>query len=75
MKEKFIETLKEAQEVKTIEVNLEDKLADYDSWDSMSRLSLVALLDENFEVQVADAEFDKTETVEDLYLLVKSRIE
>jgi acyl carrier protein len=75
MKEKFIETLKEALEVKTIEVNLEDKLADYDSWDSMSRLSLVALLDENFEVQVADAEFDKTETVEDLYLLVKSRIE
>jgi acyl carrier protein len=74
MKEKFLQTLKEALEVDNIEVNLKDKLADYDSWDSMSRLSLVALLDENFEVEVADAEFDKTETVEDLYLLVKSRI-
>lgn len=75
MKQKFLDTIKEALEVDDIEINLEDKLADFDSWDSMSRLSLVALLDENFEVEVADAEFDKTESVEDLYNLVKSRME
>lgn len=74
MEEKFLNTVKEALEVDHIEVNLEDKLADYDSWDSMSRLSLVALLDENFEVEIADAEFDNTETVGDLYKLVKERI-
>jgi acyl carrier protein len=37
-------------------------------------LSLIALLDENFEVEVADAEFDETETVGDLFNLVKKRI-
>ena len=74
MKDKFLETIKEALEVEAVEVNLSDALADFDTWDSMSRLSLVALLDENFEVEVADAEFDETETVEDLFNLVKSRV-
>lgn len=75
MKEKFLETIKEALEVEDVEVNLEDNLSDFDSWDSISRLSLIALLDENFEVEVADAEFDETETVGDLFNLVKKRME
>ena len=74
MKDKFLETIKEALEVDDLEVKLEDNLADFDSWDSISRLSLIALLDENFEVEVADAEFDETETVGDLFNLVKNRI-
>ena len=74
MKEKFLETIKEALEVEDVEVKLDDNLADFDSWDSISRLSLIALLDENFEVEVADAEFDETETVGDLFNLVKKRI-
>jgi len=74
MKEKFLETIKEALEVEDVEVKLDDNLADFDSWDSISRLSLIALLDENFEVEVADAEFEETETVGDLFNLVKSRV-
>ena len=74
MKEKFLETIKEALEIEEVEVKLEDNLADFDSWDSISRLSLIALLDENFEVEVADAEFEETETVGDLFNLVKSRV-
>jgi len=74
MKDKFLETIKEALEVEDVEVKLEDNLADFDSWDSISRLSLIALLDENFEVEVADAEFEETETVGDLFNLVKSRV-
>ena len=74
MKEKFLETIKEALEVEDVEVKLEDNLADFDSWDSISRLSLIALLDENFEVEIADAEFEETETVGDLFNLVKSRV-
>jgi len=74
MEQKFLETIKEALEVENVEVKWDDSLSDFDSWDSMSRLSLVALLDENFEVEVADAEFDETETVQDLFNLVKSRI-
>ena len=74
MKDKFLETIKEALEVEDVEVKLEDRLEDFDSWDSISRLSLIALLDENFEVEIADAEFEETETVGDLFNLVKNRV-
>jgi acyl carrier protein len=74
MKDKFLETIKEALEVEDVEVKLEDRLEDFDSWDSISRLSLIALLDENFEVEIADAEFEETETVGDLFNLVNNRV-
>jgi acyl carrier protein len=74
MKEKFLEVIKEALDVESVEIDLSDKLADFDAWDSMARLSLIALLDEHFEVEVTDAEFDNTETVQALFELVKTRM-
>ena len=74
MKEKFLEVIKEALDVESVEIELTDKLADFDAWDSMARLSLIALLDEHFEVEVTDAEFDNTETVQALFELVKTRM-
>jgi acyl carrier protein len=73
MKEKFINTFLEALEIEDQSISFEDVLADFENWDSMSRLSLIALLDENFEVEVSDAEFDDMETVQDLYNLVEKR--
>jgi len=74
MKEKFQEILKEALEADDIQLSFNDVLSDIDTWDSMSRLSLIALLDEHFEVEVSDDEFDEVETIQDLYELVKSKM-
>lgn len=73
MKEKFLEAFKEALELEDENVSFDDTLADFDTWDSMSRLSLIALLDEHFEVEVSDAEFDDIETVQELFKLVEKR--
>jgi len=73
MKEKFLDAFKEALELEDESVSFEDILADFDTWDSMSRLSLIALLDEHFEVEVSDAEFDDINTVQELFELVKKR--
>lgn len=73
MKEKFLEAFKEALELEDENVSFDDNLADFDTWDSMSRLSLIALLDEHFEVEVSDSEFDDIETVQELFALVKKR--
>lgn len=75
MKEKFLEAFKEALELEDEKVSFNDTLADFDTWDSMSRLSLIALLDEHFEVEVSDAEFDDIDTVQELYSLVEKRVE
>ena len=65
MKLKLIQILNEALELET--VNLEDNLEDYDNWDSLTRLSLIALIDEHFEIQFSDNEFNEFETGEDIY--------
>lgn len=74
MKEQFLEVFKEALELEEENVNFNDVLADFDTWDSMSRLSLIALLDEHFEVEVSDAEFDDIDTVEELFQLIEKRV-
>jgi len=74
MKSKLIQILNEALELET--VNLEDNLEDYDNWDSLTRLSLIALIDEHFEIQFSDKEFNEFETGIDIYkALMKMKID
>ena len=73
MEEKFIDALKEALDMEDQEVNFSDNFRDYDTWDSLSRLSLIAVLDSEFDVQIEDAEFAKLVTVEDLYNAVAAK--
>jgi acyl carrier protein len=63
----FIEKLKEVLEIEDREINSKDIFRDYDEWDSLAYLSVIAFLDEEFEIQIEEAEFKKLHTVEDLY--------
>jgi len=67
MQEKFLELLKETFEIEDQELEMNDKFRDYDEWDSLTHLSLIAMLDEEYDVQIEDDEFTQLETVEDLY--------
>lgn len=67
MKEKFIENLKEALEIEDREINMSDEFRTYDEWDSLAYLSVIAMLDEEYDIQMEEAEFKKIRTVEDLY--------
>ena len=62
--EKLMTIVKEALELQHVELN--DFLDSYDSWDSLGRLSLIALIDEHFDVQISDKEFNEFETVSDV---------
>jgi acyl carrier protein len=50
-------------------------MSDFDTWDSMSRLSLIALLDEHFEIEISDDEFENMTTVQDLYDKVQTKVQ
>lgn len=67
MEEKFIENLKEALEIEDREINMSDEFRTYDEWDSLAYLSVIAMLDEEYDIQMEEAEFKKIRTVEDLY--------
>jgi len=74
MKEKLIQAIKEALELDEEDVSLQNSLRDFDNWDSMSKLSLIALLDEHFEVQISNLEFDQIDTIQDLLGLIHEKL-
>lgn len=69
--EKFIGQLKETLEIEDREINMSDEFRDYEEWDSLTYLSLIAMLDEEYDLQIEEAEFKKLRTVEDLFNAIK----
>jgi len=72
MKDKFLELFKEVFEMEDQEVKFDDKFREYDGWDSLTHLSLIAMLDTEFDVQIEEQELSKLITVEDLFKKVSS---
>ena len=67
MEQKFFDLLKEAIEIEAHNVNMEDQFREYPEWNSLAYLSIIAMLDEEYDVQIEEAEFKKLRTVGDLY--------
>jgi acyl carrier protein len=47
-------------------IKAEDIFRDYEEWDSIALLSLVAMLDENYGVNIPRDIFEKLQTIQDL---------
>lgn len=67
MEQKFFDLLKEAIEIEDRNVSMEDQFREYPEWNSLAYLSIIAMLDEEYDVQIEEAEFKKLRTVGDLY--------
>lgn len=67
MEQKFFDLLKEAIEIEDHNVNMEDQFREYPEWNSLAYLSIIAMLDEEYDVQIEEAEFKKLRTIGDLY--------
>ena len=72
MKERLLASFKEALQIEDREIGLEDVFRDYEEWDSLGRLSLIAALDEEFNLQIEDKEFEKLVTVGDILTTVEN---
>ena len=72
MKNKFLKAFKEALEIDR-QIELSQNFKDYEEWNSLSRLSLIVMLDEEFGVQIENQDFEKISTVQDLFEVVESR--
>ena len=64
--EKFIEFFAEALE-REDEIKMEDEFRNYDEWSSIAYLSVIAMMDEEYDIQIEQADFKKLKTVQDLY--------
>ena len=73
-KNEFLNHFKEALELESEnEISLGDSFKELAEWDSLAHLSLIAMLDEEYELELEGEDFDDIDTVEDLYLFVKSK--
>ena len=70
-KEKFFTGLAEILEEEV--VNESDVLSDYEAWDSLSILGIIAYASENLSVTLNNKEIRDCETVADLVKLIESK--
>jgi acyl carrier protein len=69
--EEFLVEMAEILEEDT--VNPSDELSDFESWDSLAGLSVVAMADANFGANIMAQDLRSAVTVEDLYQLIISK--
>ena len=73
MKNQLINIVKEALDIEEETIDLNTQFDSLDTWDSLGKLSLIALIDESFNVQISDKEFNSFQTLDDLYTALKSK--
>jgi acyl carrier protein len=68
MIEDFIEKFAEAIELEDASIlSADTEFRNLDEWNSLAYLSVIALLDEEFDVQIEMADFKKLKTVQEVY--------
>jgi acyl carrier protein len=73
MEEKFINLFKETLEINNQDITLSTKFRDLENWSSLSFLSVLAMIDEEYDVVIEGNDFRKLVTIEDLISEIRSR--
>jgi acyl carrier protein len=69
--DKFLVKLAEILEVDKVEMS--DVLADFEEWDSLTSLSIIATIDADFSINLSAEELLSAPTVGDLVNLIKAK--
>lgn len=69
--EKFAEALDETD---VQDITPETKFKELDEWSSLASLSIIAMVDEEYDVTLKGDDIKTANTVEDLFNVVKSKI-
>ncbi|MEY8720119.1 acyl carrier protein [Bacteroides stercorirosoris] len=68
----FIEKFAEAVEVDSVEDLKENtKFRELDEWSSLAVLSVIAMLDEEYDTQIENADFKKLQTISDIVQFIE----
>lgn len=73
MEEKFLQKFKEVLEVSDRDLSLTDHFRNYEEWDSLAFLSLIAMIDEEYDVIIDGKDFKQLQTLEDIQQAIKER--
>ncbi len=68
----FIEKFAEALDMDAAGLSVETEFRSLDEWDSISYLSVIAMMDEEYETQIENAEFKQLKTLGDIANYIES---
>lgn len=71
MEENFIKLFGETLEIEDREITLNDSFREYPEWDSLALLSVIAMIDDEYDVIIEGNDFAKLKTVGDLVEAIK----
>jgi acyl carrier protein len=69
----FVDKLSDTFEKDAADIHAADAFKEYDEWDSLTLLSLMATLEEEYGMTIPRVDFDKIESVQELFDYVKAR--
>jgi acyl carrier protein len=62
------------EDIETSSFNGDTKLRDIEGWSSLISLYIIGMVDEKYKVKIKGDDIKKSNTIEDLFSIVKSRI-
>jgi len=72
----FVENVKKQfVDADKIELNFDSEFRTIDSFDSLTGMTIMVMLKDEYNVEMSEMEFRASKTVSDLYKFVKSKIE
>lgn len=72
IQQKFIDLLTETLEISDREITITDEFRTYPEWDSLALLSVIAMIDDEYDVIIEGNDFAKLHTVLELIQAIES---
>jgi acyl carrier protein len=74
METKYLELITEVLEIEDRSITMEDTFRDLEEWDSLAHLSLIAEIDDTYNVVIEDNVFKQLNTLKELFDEIQKRI-
>lgn len=71
MEQNFIKLFAETLEIEDREITLNDAFRDYPEWDSLALLSVIAMIDDEYDIIIEGNDFAELKTIGDLVEAIK----
>lgn len=68
--ENFLNVISDVLDRELDKINITDDFRNYEEWDSLSVLAVLAAMNDEYDVVIPRADFDKLKTLNDLYKYV-----
>ena len=73
MEAKFLEMISDVFEIEDRSISMNDTFRDFEEWDSLARLSLIAEIDDVYNIVIEDEVFKTLITLNDLFSEIHKR--